>query len=53
MTLWSVEDSQSAMIEPLRALRGVATGAWAGCSSVVTVRSLPSAALPAGRGSTG
>ena len=30
MTLWSVEDSQSAIIEPLRALRGAVTGSgWA------------------------
>jgi hypothetical protein len=53
MTLWSVEESQSAMIEPLRALRGEVTAAWAGFSSVVTGHLLPSAAMPVAGGSTG
>ena len=54
MTLWSVEDSQSAMTEPLRALRGAVTGRTGRGSSVVTERSLlPCAARPAAHLSTG
>ncbi len=53
MTLWSVEESQSAMIEPLRARRGEVSAAWAGFSSVVTGDPLTSAALPVACGSTG
>ena len=30
MTLWSVEESQSAMSEPLRGLRGAVTGSGVG-----------------------
>ena len=54
MILWSVEDSQSAMTEPLRTLRGAVTGRVDCCSSVVTERSLlPCAAMPAAHLSTG
>ena len=53
MTLWSVEDSQSAMMEPLRALRGGVTAAWAGLiERGHCAPPLPSAVLPAGHGST-
>ncbi len=52
MTLWSVEESQSAMMEPLRARRVSMAACCTGWSSVVTGRPLTSAAMPAACEST-